>query len=204
LVADMPIFDGLGTGTNGVPTGRSNSDGDFSSESGIGDIAFDLLYSKTSATGVLTGLGLFASLPTATEEALGRDKWTLGPEVFLGKVSKKTVMGMLINHQWDIAGSDDIVEDVSFTTLNVFGVYLPAGGWNVGTFPIMSYDWETKQWTVPVSFAVGKTMVINNRPWKFQADFSYFVEQGDEFGPDWSVSFNVTPVVTNGLADWFK
>jgi hypothetical protein len=54
-----------------------------------------------------------------------------------------------------------------------------------------------------MSLAVGKTVVMGGRPWKLQADFNYFLEQGDVFGPDWSISFNITPVVTNKLAEWF-
>ena len=205
LVFDMPVFDGSGVDPNGTPTARSVAGfGGFDSESGLGDIAFDLLYAITSETGVLSGYGIIASLPTATEEALGRDKWTLGPEDFLGKLSEKSVLGVLVNHQWDIAGSDDVVDDVSLTTFNLFGVYLPSGGWNVGSFPIISYDWEEEQWTFPVSFAVGRTMVFGGRPWKFQVDFNYFVEQADPFGPDWSISFNVTPVIENFMVDWFK
>jgi len=204
LVADMPVFTGLGTDANGTPTGSAVGFSDFDGESGLGDIAFDLIYARTSPKGLLTGVGLIASLPTATEDALGRDKWTLGPELFVGKLGEKTVAGLLVNHQWDVAGSDDIVEDVSLTTFNVFGVYLPSGGWNVGTFPIISYDWETEQWTVPISFAVGRTIKLGNRPWKLQVDVNYFVEQADAFGPDWSVSFNVTPVIKNFMADWFR
>ena len=124
----MPVFDPI------------QSDFDF--ESGMGDIGFDLIYAKTSATGVLTGIGIIASIPTATEDALGRDKWTLGPEFFLGKVTETAVYGTLVNHQWDVAGSDDIVEDVSLTTVNIFSAYLPGGGWNVGYYPIISYDWR--------------------------------------------------------------
>jgi hypothetical protein len=189
LVSDMPVFDPIQS--------------DFDSESGMGDIGFDLIYAKTSATGVLTGIGIIASIPTATEDALGRDKWTLGPELFLGKVTETAVYGTLVNHQWDVAGSDDIVEDVSLTTVNIFFAYLPGGGWNVGSYPIISYDWASEQWTVPMSLAVGKTVVMGGRPWKLQADFNYFLEQGDAFGPDWSISFNITPVVTNKLAEWF-
>jgi hypothetical protein len=189
LVSDMPVFDPVSS--------------DFGSESGMGDIGFDLIYTKTSATGVLTGVGLIASLPTATEDALGRDKWTLGPELFLGKVTQSSVVGTLINHQWDIAGSDDIVEDISLTTINMFVAYLPGGGWNLGSYPIVSYDWEAEQWTVPLSFAVGKTVVWSGRPWKLQAEVNYFLEQGESFGPDWSISLNITPVVTNKLAEWF-
>jgi hypothetical protein len=190
IIGDQPVFDG--------------ADAKFESESGIGDIGFDLIYAKTSATGRLTGLGLFVSLPSATEEKLGKDKWTLGPEVFFGQVSKASVLGALVNHQWDVAGSDNVVDDISLTTINIFAALLPGGGWNYGCAPIITYDWESKDWTVPLNFNVGKTVMFGERPWKISAEVNYYVAQADRFGPDWTVGLNLTPVVTNGLANWFK
>lgn len=190
IIGDQPVFDG--------------TTANFDSESGIGDIGFDLLYSTTSETGRLTGYGLFATMPTATEESIGKDKWTLGPEIFLGQVSSKSVIGALVNHQWDIGGSDDVVEDVSITTFNIFASLLPGGGWNYGSAPIISYDWESEDWTLPMNFNVGKTVVLGGRPWKISAEVNYFVEQADQFGPDWSIALNLTPVVSNALANWFR
>jgi hypothetical protein len=190
IIGDQPIF--------------NSSTADFDSESGIGDISFDLLYATTSNTGRLTGLGVFSSLPTATEEKLGKDKWTLGPEVFLGQVSSTRVIGALVNHQWDVAGSDDVVEDISFTTINIFAALLPGGGWNYGSAPIITYDWKSENWTIPLNFNFGKTVILGERPWKISAEVDYYVEQADSFGPDWSISFTVTPVVSNGLANWFE
>ena len=188
ISADQPIF--------------NSSTADFDSESGIGDISFDLLYTTTSDTGRLAGLGIFSSLPTATEEKLGKDKWTLGPEVFLGQVSSTNVVGALVNHQWDVAGSNDVIENISLTTINIFAALLPGGGWNYGSSPIMSYDWESENWIIPLNFNFGKTVILKERPWKISAEVNYYVEQPDSFGPDWSISFNVAPVVSNGLANW--
>ena len=190
LVVDQPVFDG-----------GSMS---FDSESGIGDIGFDLLYASSSESGGLTGYGIFAALPTATEDALGKDKWTLGPEAFFGKVKPTSVVGLLINHQWDIAGSDDIVEDISLTTINPFGALIPGGGWNYGSNSIITYDWESEEWKIPLNFNFGKTVIFGERAWKLAAEFNYYIEQADAFGPDWSISFNFTPVVENGMAKWFK
>lgn len=190
IIIDAPVFDGS----------RMN----FDSESGIGDIGFDLIYATTSETGFLTGYGVAGGLPTASKEVLGKDKWTLGPEIFLGQVSSSRVIGALINHQWDIGGSDDVVDDVSLTTINIFASILPGGGWNFGSSPIISYDWESENWTLPVNFNFGKTLILGDRPWKLSLKFNYYVEQADQFGPDWSISVNVTPVVTNAIANWFK
>lgn len=136
IIVDAPVFDAANL--------------DFDSESGIGDTGFDLIYATTSESGFLTGYGIVGTLPTASEEVLGKDKWAFGPEIFFGQITQSSVIGALINHQWDVGDSDDVVEDVNQTTINFFGVYLPGGGWNVGSSPIISYDWESEDWTLPL------------------------------------------------------
>lgn len=60
----------------------------FTSESGIGDIAFDVAYGRTTKTGMLYASGMIVSLPTATNDALGTDRFTMGPEFMIGKLTK--------------------------------------------------------------------------------------------------------------------
>jgi len=149
----------------------------------------------------MLGFGLITSLPTATDDALGTDRWTLGPEILLGKITPKYVVGLFPNHQWDIAGSGDAT--VNLTTIQAFFTYLPGGGWTVGSGPIVTYDWEDEQWTVPLQINGGKTVVLGDRPWKLSLEVNYYVEKADAFGPEWMVSFSIAPVVKNGLARWF-
>jgi hypothetical protein len=174
--------------------------GEFEGESGLGDIAFDLAYAPKTEGGLMLAYGLFTSLPTATN-GLGTDKWTLGPELLIGKITPKYILGMLPNHQWDVSGSGDT--DISLTTIQAFYTYLPGGGWNVGSGPIMTYDWEGEQWTVPLQINAGKTVVMKGRPWKLSAELNYYVEKADAIGPEWMLSFNIAPVVKNGMASWF-
>ncbi|MCP4259966.1 MAG: hypothetical protein GY774_21000 [Planctomycetes bacterium] len=175
---------------------------DFDDEFGLGDITFDLAYGRTSDTGLLLAGGIVATVPTATDEKLGADRWTIGPEFLIGKLSKKYVLGAFPNHQWDIGGSGNA--DINLTTVQLFGVYLPGGGWNVGSSPIMSYDWEGEEWTVPLNFTFGKTVIMGGRAWKFAVEFNYYLEQPDAFGPEWMIGFNISPVVENVMAKWFK
>ena len=70
--------------------------------------------------------------------------------------------------------------------------------------PIMTYDHESNTQTVPLNFAVGKTVKLNGRPWKFAVEVNYYVKQADAFGPEWMVGVNVAPVVKNMLAEWFR
>jgi len=175
---------------------------DFDSESGLGDITFDLAYGRTTKTGLLWAAGIISTIPTATEDTLGADRWTLGPEFLIGKLTKTYVLGAFPNHQWDIGGSGDA--DISLTTTQFFVSILPGGGWNYGTSPIMSYNWESEEWTVPLNFNFGKTVILGGRPWKLSAEFNYYVEQPDAFGPEWMIGLNITPVVENVMARWFK
>jgi hypothetical protein len=47
-------------------------------------------------------------------------------------------------------------------------------------------------------------MKFGGKPWKFQAQVQYFVEQPDAFGPEWLLKFTISPVVQNKLAGLFK
>jgi len=188
IVVDQPVFD--------------SSTGGFGGETGLGDIAFDLAFApKTDIVGLLLAYGFITSLPTATDDALGTDLWTLGPEILIGKMSPKGLIGIFHNHQWDIGGSGDA--KINLTTIQPLFTYLPGGGWNVGTAPSITYDWESEQWTVPLQINVGKTVVLSGRPWKISVELNYYVEKSDAFGPEWMLSFNVAPVVKNGLASLF-
>ncbi len=186
ILVDQPMFD---TGANS-----------FKEASGLGDIAFDLAYAPKTEGGLVLAYGFIMSLPTATDD-LGTDKWTLGPELLVGKATPKYFAGIFPSHQWDIAGSGN--KDISLTTIQPIFTYLPGGGWSVGTVPIITYDWVADQWTVPLQLTVGKAVVISGRPWKFAVELNYYVEKPDAFGPEWMFSVNITPVVKNGLASWF-
>ena len=178
----------------------NTSTGKFEGESGLGDIAFDLAYAPKTDPSLMIAYGFITSMPTATND-LGSDKWTLGPEFLIGKIAPRYLFGLFPNHQWDIAGSGDA--DINLTTIQAFYTYLPGGGWSVGSAPIMNYDWNSEQWTVPLQINAGKTVVMKGRPWKLSAELNYYVEKADAFGPEWMLSFNVAPVVKNGMASWF-
>jgi hypothetical protein len=175
---------------------------DFSDESGLGDIGYDLVYAGSAGGGFIWALGAVGSIPTATNSDLGSGLWTLGPDAVIGKVDKDYVAVLLANHQWDVAGWGD--GEVSSTLIQPTAVYLPGGGWSVGSAPIITHNWETDDWTVPLNVTFSKTVTLGGRPWKFGLDFNYYVEQPDAFGPEFLVEFKITPVVENVLANLFK
>jgi len=202
VIIDQPVF---------YTDGRRLDD-----ESGLGDITLDVQYGTTLENGFLWSLGFSALFPTASKEKLGSGQWALGPGLQLGRISEKTIFGVFANHQWDIAGDGrsspelpflrraSSEADISLTAIQLFGIVLPGDGWNVGSAPIMTYNHESSDWTVPLHLTVGKTFIINGRPWDFSVDLNYYVERPDAIAPEWMVSFNVAPVVENIFAKWFK
>lgn len=183
MIVDQPVFNA--------------EKGIFRGEDGFGDIAFDLAFAPSREDNLIVAFGLITSLPTATHD-LGTDQWTLGPEFLFGVTNPSYVALMFPNHQWDVAGSGD--RQVNLTTLQLGYTYLPGGGISVGSSPILTYDWVSEQWTIPLQINVSQTSTVGGKPWKFSLEANYYVEQADEFGPEWMISFNITPVVKNTLA----
>ncbi len=173
---------------------------DFDSEDGFGDIVFDLFYAAPPKGSFLTGYGVVATLPTASSD-LGLKRYAMGPEVLLGYMASKHVGVLLPSHQWHVGGSGDA--DINMTSLQMVYVYLPGGGYNVGTTSLLAYDWESSQWTIPLNLTLGKTVTAMGRPWKLALEVNYYVEKADAFGAEWMVGFNLGPVVKNVLADMF-
>jgi hypothetical protein len=187
LNIDQPVFNGT----------------DFDGKSGLGDFGFDLIYAKNFSSGWMTAVGVFTTLPTGTDASMTSGHWTLGPEAYVGWMNKKVVLGALANHAWDIAGWRD--SQVSATIVSAFAIFLPGGGWNVGTAPIMSYDWVNDQALIPINLTVGKTIVAGSgRPWKYSVEVNYYVERADAFGPELMIGINITPVTVNKLAGLFN
>jgi len=174
----------------------------FSGKSGLGDIVFDSALGLTYKSGWVLAGGMVGTLPTASASSeIGGRQTRLGPEALIANISKWGLVGVFPSHQWRVAGKD---QPYSTTSIQAFAVHTAGGGWTFGTQPIMTYNWETERWTVPVEAYVSKTVVLGGRPWKFELQLDYYLTQEKAFGPQWLVSINVTPVVSNFFENMFK
>ncbi|NTW87822.1 MAG: hypothetical protein HGB26_01575 [Desulfobulbaceae bacterium] len=68
----------------------------------------------------------------------------------------------------------------------------------------MNYDWESEAWTILLNLNTSKTVMFGTLPVKLELEANYYVEQPDAFGPEWMISFNISPVITNFLDQWVK
>ncbi len=162
----------------------------------LGDIGFDAAIGKTFSGGLIAVGGIVATLPTATSDAVGLDQYLLGPEVLVAKITPKFTLGLLLTHQWDIAGEDSF--DTSITGGQYFYTVNLKDGWQIQGTPTFSYNHEAadgQELTFPLAIGVSKTMILGGRPWKFGLQYWHYVESPDALGPEFQVRFQVTPVV---------
>ena len=189
LPFDQPVFD--------ADQGRFKGTG-----LELEDISFQLAYAgnemKDEHNGLLWGIGAAGTLPTATDDRLAGDQWRLGPALFGGVVRKWGLLGLILENQWNIGGSNG--EDYSVLSGQYFYALGMGNGWQIASGPNFAYDWKAdndEAFTFPVGIGVAKTTKFGAMPVKLQAQVQYYVEQPDAFGPQWLLKFTVTPVVKN-------
>lgn len=163
----------------------------------LGDIGFDLAYGGTSDKGLLMLYGIVGSLPTATDDAVGTDQWTLGPEFAIGLVRKWGVFGALITHKWDVAG--DSTKKTNITGGQYFYAFpIGDGTTQIAAGPSFSYNHELQgeKWSLPLGIGLSETTVIGGRVWKFAVQYWNYIKTPDAFGPEHMLRISITPVMT--------
>jgi hypothetical protein len=169
----------------------------------LGDTGMDVLYSGTTKGGTIWGFGAIMTLPTATHDSLGKDLFSIGPEVVFGKAGKWGAAGGVLGHQWDVAGSG--AGKTNLTTLNYFYGIALGNGWALSSAPIISYNHEAPSssdaWSVPLGFGVSKTVSMGSRPVQFILQYWYHAVRPDAFAPKHTVRLSILPVFS---APWNK
>jgi hypothetical protein len=173
-------------------------DGGFDREGGLGDIAFQAFLSPSSSRGFTWGVGPLFQFPSATDDALGSEKWSAGPALVGLNVSKNWVIGGLVTHAQSFAGDDDR-DDVSVTSFQYFATRILPNQWQVGLgSPTITANWEADsddRWTLPIGLGVGKTIRIGKMPFQMSFETSYAVVHPDTFGERWNFRLILKPVL---------
>ena len=161
------------------------------SEYGLGDVLQSFFFSPKAPTsrGWVWGVGPALSIPTGAD-GIGAEKLSIGPTgVALRQVDGWTY-GALANHLWSVAGDDDR-PSVSNTFLQPFLSYTFPSKTTLGANTESTYNWNRKEWTVPVNFTVSQLMRVGKQPIQLQAGYRNYLQRPDG-GPDWGLRFQVT------------
>jgi len=162
-------------------------------ESGIGDIVQSLFLSPKEPTsnGVIWGVGPVFLLPTASDDALGNEKWGIGPTAVALKQSGPWTYGALANHIESFAGKNNRAY-VSGTLLQPFVSYITKTKTTFGLNLESTYDWNSDQWSVPINFTVSQLMKVGKQPFQIGGGVRYWADSPDNGPEGWGVRLQIT------------
>ncbi|MFV0475220.1 MAG: transporter [Pikeienuella sp.] len=150
---------------------------------GLGDTVQSLFLSpKEPVGGFILGFGPVFLLPTATDDALGAEKWGAGPTGVILRQSGPWTMGALANHIWSFAGSDSRRE-VSSTFIQPFLAYTTASATTFALNTEATYDWKGDDWAVPIHFQVNQLLDIGGQKMQLGGGVRYWLESANN-GPE--------------------
>lgn len=159
---------------------------------GLGDIQLSLFLSPAKSGALIWGIGPIFQFPTATDDALGSDKWSAGPTAAALTIRGPWVAGALVNHLWSFAGDDDRA-DVNQTLIQPIVNYNLPGGWFLSSVPYITANWEKDgddRWTVPIGIGVGKVHRFGTQPVSLQLTPYYNVVRPDD-AAEWTLQFRI-------------
>jgi hypothetical protein len=159
---------------------------------GLGDSLQSFFLVPKTVNGFTWGVGPALLWRTGTDRLLSTGKWAAGPTAVALQQSGPWTVGVLANHIWSFAG-DERRADVSSTYVQPFVAYAAAGGWTYTLNTETTYNWQDKEWSVPVNFMISKLMKIGPQPVSFQAGVRYWAHAPESQGPEgWAGRIGVT------------
>ena len=180
---------------------------DFDRKTGLGDIVLWTAFSNKYKPPFVWGFGPTIMMDTATDDQLGTGKWSAGPMGLAMHISEKWIIGGVFQHWWSFAGEDDITvdtnlgpvtvdrPDVNLTDFQYILRYRLSPLTNIGCAPNIRYNWETDQLSFPIGIGFDTLVKLGPLPVKVGAELHYYVEQSDDFGPEWLLRIFFVPVL---------
>lgn len=179
----LPIIDQHGLAPNG--------DAD---KSGVGDITQSFFFSPKEPTesGWILGAGPAILIPTGSDDLLSGEQWGLGPTAVALKQSNGWTRGILANHIWGLEGDPDGKEQVNQTFLQPFLSYTTSSFTTYGVNTESTYDWQAREWAVPVNLTVTQLLKVRGQPLTIQAGPRYWLDSAGDGPQGWGFRIALT------------
>jgi hypothetical protein len=144
-------------------------------ESGLGNTElFGLIIPKSWDWGSgRMGLGPLVTLPG--NEDVAKDEWGYGLAGAIVNTSGKWFYGLLLTQSWQLV--DPTILPPTDSNTNPLGIapflnYQLGNGWYVGNGDmVIRYDWESKEWYVPIGVRVGKVLAREKGSWNIYGEY---------------------------------
>jgi hypothetical protein len=128
-------------------------------ETGLGDFNIFAAYLfDTGDPAVSFGIGPQLTMPTATKDELGSEKWSAGfANVLFNAKSSRFQYGYLLTWQASFAGDSDR-SDVNTGAFQPFAFYQLGKGLYLRSAPIWVYDFDNDSYSVPLGLGIGQVI----------------------------------------------
>lgn len=158
---------------------------------GLGDTTQSFFLAPALKDGWVFGAGPAFLWPTATENDLGAGGvWGAGPTAVLLRQMHGWTVGVLANQIWSYAGPQDSA-DYSKAFLQPFLTYTFPDTTAITLNTESTYDWEAREWTVPINLGVSKIFKMGKQPVSLGVMGRYYAAAPEE-GPEWGVRLTAT------------
>ena len=161
-----------------------------SGKTGLGDsVLFDLIVFNQSWG--RWGIGPVLLLPTATDDALGAEKWAAGPALGFVARQPSLMWGLFNQNLFSFAGNDQR-DEVKLSILQPIVNYSLPHKWSIGASEMnITYDWNKGAWVnLPLGIKVSKLHKFAKLPVQFSGSYEYNFANAS-VTPEWSVNLTV-------------
>jgi len=172
----LPVSSQPGTGTQRI--------------SGLGDSVVTLFLSPSASGKVIWGVGPVMLLPTATNTALGSEKFGFGPSAVVLTQPGPWTLGILANQIWSVDGAVDRT-GVNQMLLQPFLHYNLGEGLSVGASVEANINWKDDGTsTIPLLFQASKVTRLSSRPARLSMAVGPMLAHAQ--GADWRFRMSIT------------
>jgi len=174
---------------------------------GLGDTIFFSLFAPNRDDGFIWGVGPTFTLPTATEEVLGQEKWQAGPAALAVRLGnshgdwgvESWNIGVLGQHWWDVSGDDDR-HHTNQSDIQYFINWKKDATTLIGMTPNIQIDWTksgSDRFSVPIGIGTIGLFRWGKTPVRWGIELQYYAMQPDPVGPEWNLKLFIAPIKAN-------
>lgn len=159
---------------------------------GIGDLNLFAAYLIDVGNPAISfGIGPQLNIPSATNAALGSEKWSAGlVNVLFNASSPKFQYGYLLTWQGSFSGSASR-PDVNLGAFQPFGMYQLGGGTYLRAAPIWVYNFQNDSYSVPIGVGIGQVIKQGNTVFNVFVEPQFSVADKGAGMPAWQVLFGL-------------
>jgi len=188
--------------------------------------SFFLSPARPTPSGVVWGAGPVFLYPTATNSFFASRQWGAGPTGAIMLLNGPWTYGLLANHIWSLtdvpsptsgaAVLPTVTTEAEETEEMIAEGPTTPGRWRINTTflqPVVSYtfatqttvflssestyNWTTRQWTVPINAGVNQLVRLGGQTIQIGGLIRYYAERPTG-GPNWGMQFRATWVLPTG------